>query len=536
MTISKTDDIRQALRDEEIKGQAYIELKGKIETFDPGIEDSREFYLGSILNWLVNMSHGEVDLLLPLISDKLNIGKSSVLKDLKTRQEVKSFKSNGKPNRSVYFEETIPWDASIDGSQLLDEISSFIRKFVDLNPSAATAVSAWAMATWLKDEVNFAPILAILSPTKRSGKTLLLDLINMIAFRSHRTSGVGITPAVVFRLNEEFGITLLIDEAEKLSGDTEVKDLIGLLNEGHRKGGRAYRCGGPNFEVQSFNAFGFRALAAIGRLWDTIMDRAIIIQMARKPPDTKIERFNAKLVMAEGKIISQKIARWVGDWRDQIPLAESCATRPVWLNDRACDNWSTLFAVGFVAGGNWEDRLLNAARELSKNEEEADRGEMLLKDVKAIFKEAGDPAYIQTKELIDRLNENEESPWADSRGGKGLSPQRLSVMLRRFGIKSSRKRVSENPNPIRGYWLEDFRDSFSRYFPVPPLEPAHPAQDSKNNKIEETTSGTEIDPQKRSGTEIEQQKQNGKEFCAGVPDQKGISGIEPLELGLEVEE
>jgi hypothetical protein len=147
---------------------------------------------------------------------------------------------------------------------------------------------------------------------------------------------------VTFRLNHQRHPTFLIDEAEKLSGP-DGKEIIGLLNQGYRRGGKAYRCGdkGKNFEVEEFDAFGFRAIATTREPWDTIVDRSILIGMNRKPRNHQMKGFEGLVVEAEGKELARKLCRFAQDNIEAISLK---TPRPEWLHDRACDNWSSLLA------------------------------------------------------------------------------------------------------------------------------------------------------------------------------------------------
>jgi hypothetical protein len=80
------------------------------------------------------------------------------------------------------------------------------------------------------------PILWITSPTPRSGKTRLLEVLTQIA---SRPSGILINPteAILFRKTDR-GSTLILDEVEKLR--QKDKDLHGaimaVLNSGFQKG------------------------------------------------------------------------------------------------------------------------------------------------------------------------------------------------------------------------------------------------------------------------------------------------------------
>ena len=178
-----------------------------------------------------------------------------------------------------------PWPEVVNGAELLDEIRGWIGGYVFAPEESINSIALWAVATWFVEFTYFAPLLTLLSPTIQSGKTLVIDLLEWICRETVRTSGVGITPAVIFRLNEKRQPTFLIDEAEKLSGRNADKEIIGLLNEGYRRGGKVQRCGDKsnNFDVEEFEAFGFRLLASTEKLWGSIIDRSIIVRISRKP-------------------------------------------------------------------------------------------------------------------------------------------------------------------------------------------------------------------------------------------------------------
>ena len=226
-----------------------------------------------------------------------------------------------------------------------------------------------------------------MSPTKGSGKSLLLDLLRWICLKPVLPSGVGVTPAVVFRLNEEHPPTFLIDAAEKLSGKNGNRGIIGLLNQGYRRGSKIHRCREVRGRqvVEEFDAFGFRAVAAIGSLWDTLIDRAVVIPMQPKPIGQRVKRFNGRQVESEGEELARKIGRFTEDNIGAFEPALSAAPRPQWLKDRTCDNWAALFAVAHLAGEDWPDRALDAARSLDGAAEDGDQAEQLIHDVRDVF-------------------------------------------------------------------------------------------------------------------------------------------------------
>ncbi len=387
---------------------------------------------------------------------------------------------NGKSERQVRvvaFSEPEPWPEPVDGSLLLERVSAWVRRYVWLSVEAADAIAAWATASWFVEGLYFAPILALLSATKRCGKTLLLDLLRPIVRRGYLTSGVGVTAAVVFRLNELHRPTLLVDEAEKLSGRHADRDLIAMLNAGHRRGATVQRCfeTGGDYVVREFDAFGFRALAAIRTLWDTVLDRSIVVNLERKPRAATVERFNGQVVAGEGEELARQLRRWVDDNREAIAEAETSAPRPLWLHDRACDNWAPLLAVAEFAGGEWPQRILAAARTLSTGvHDDGDLGERIIQDIRRVLEADGYPEVIKSGDLAAKLNALDDAPWGDQRNGKGVSTQKLAAMLRPFGIGPDHRRTEGGSGPdVRGYWLEDLESVFSRY---PPSQPSQGSQ------------------------------------------------------------
>ena len=391
--------------------------------------------------------------------------------------------------RDITLPEPEPWPEAVDGVKLFAETSNWIKSYTVVSEEALTAITLWAMVTWFVAAAYFFPILAVLSPTKRSGKTLLLDLLRWICRKPVLTSGVGVTSAVIFRMNDQYQPTFLIDEAEKLSGKNADKEIIGLLNQGYRRGSKIQRCRekGGEYVVEEFDASGFRALAAIGTVWDTITDRSVVVPMKRKPKDVRRRRYNGRVVENEGYDLSRKIFRFAKDNMAAFEELQADAPRPEWLHDRACDNWSSLFTVARLAGGDWPELALNAAKKLSNVGEDGDRAELLIHDTRRIFEEAKWPEVIQSGGLVQALNAIESSPWGDYRRGQGLTAHKVAAIFRPFEIQSCQERDSSGEK-IRGYWLKDLQEVFKRYPTL--LELGQLGQSSNDGPSSNFPSGT----------------------------------------------
>jgi putative DNA primase/helicase len=85
--------------------------------------------------------------------------------------------------------------------------------------------------------------------------------------------------------------TLLIDEADTFLKDND--ELRGILNTGHRRGGQVTRTVGDEFEPRQFTTWSPVAIAMIGRLPDTLDDRAITIRLKRRKPSERVRGFRS---------------------------------------------------------------------------------------------------------------------------------------------------------------------------------------------------------------------------------------------------
>lgn len=348
-----------------------------------------------------------------------------------------------------------------DGAALLDEVASLVRRFVVLSPEQADAIALFVAHTHAIAAAEATPYLSITSPEKRSGKTRLLEVLDLLAARPWLTGRV--TPAVLYRKVDRDAPTLLLDESDAaFKGEKEYAEALrGVLNTGHRRGGMASVCekakGG--FELRDYSTFSAKAIAGIGKLPDTVADRAIIMSLKRRAPTERIERFRRSLADAEAEPIRMRVSVWaqanvelLKDARPDVPAA---------LDDRAMDGWEPLLSIADLAGGDWPQRARAAALLLSAgaSREEESMGVRLLADVRAVFEDRG-VDRLASGELCGALNSIEEAPWGDLRG-KPIDPRRLARLLRSFEIRPVVIRMgTETP---RGYTREQFSDGWERY-------------------------------------------------------------------------
>lgn len=351
-----------------------------------------------------------------------------------------------------------PWPYAVEGAPLLDEIAVAIRRFIVCDVETGHAAALWCALTWLIESVDVAPLAVITAPEKRCGKTQLLSLMGKLVRRPMSASNI--SPAALFRSIDAWSPTLMVDEADAFMRDNE--ELRGILNSGHaRDTAYVVRVVGDDHQPTQFSTWGCKAIAGIGHLADTLMDRAIVLPLRRKLPHEKAERLR-HVEPDLFEVLAQKLARFAKDNSAAVRAARPIL--PAALNDRAQDNWEPLLAIAEAAGGDWPELARRAALKLSNVEEDATVGDELLADIQAIFTEP----KIATSELLIALCQDDEKSWATFNRGRPLSARQLANKLKGYGIKSKNVRVENCV--VKGFELTQFEDAFARYL-SPPVTP-----------------------------------------------------------------
>jgi hypothetical protein len=349
---------------------------------------------------------------------------------------------------------------------LLNELDEFIGRFVAFpSDDARYAVTLWVAHCHAFDAFESTPRLTVVSPEKGSGKTRVLEVIGMLV--PTPIHAVNMSAAALYRVivNKP---TLLLDEADTYLGAAVAKqheDIRGLINAGHRRGATVYRAevSGKAVKVVEFPAFAPCALAGIGDLPDTILDRSILIAMRRRSPNEHVEPFRERLVRPAAGNLLARLARWgIANWED---LADAWPEMPDGLVDRAADVWEPLLAIADAVGDPWPQRARQAAVNLNAARQQRDPslGVQLLGDCRRIFTDR-DVDRLSTEALIEALTALDESPWGDLRG-KPIDARGVARRLRKYEVRPGDHRFADGTK--KGYLAEDFHDAWQRYLPTP---------------------------------------------------------------------
>jgi Protein of unknown function (DUF3631) len=365
--------------------------------------------------------------------------------------------AKAKQGRDVEFAAIEPWPEAVNGAALLDGMAGTFERYLALPAHAATALVLWTVHTYTADAFFTSPFLAVTSPTKRCGKTVLLIVLGALVPR--RMFAANVTPAVLFRTIEKFSPTLLIDEADTFIRDND--ELRGVLNSGHtRTTATVIRAVGDDHDPRAFSTWCPKAIALIGSLPGTLSDRSIEIGMRRRMAGEVVARLRQDRIEDECGSLRRQATRWATDHLDALCAADPQV--PAELHDRAADCWRPLLAIADAAGGVWPDRARLAALKLSGVEQGEDSSTKLLLDIAAIFKDAGDPEVMGSTAIVEKLKAMEDRPWAEWSHGKPLSTAKLARMLESYGIVPAGN-VRIGAKVVKGYRRAAFFDARQRY-------------------------------------------------------------------------
>ena len=349
--------------------------------------------------------------------------------------------------------------------ELFDKLEALLGRFIAFpSDEALWAVVLWIAHAHTLDAFDSTPRLALLSPEKGSGKTRTLEILSLVV--PEPTHAVNMSAAALYRLVGDRQPTLLLDEADTYLGAAVAKqheDLRGLINAGHRRGAEVYRgeVAGKAVKVVSFPAFAACALAGIGDLPDTILDRSIVVSMKRRAPNEHLEGFRERKVRPEGEQLRARLTKWAATAVHS--LTDAWPEMPPGITDRPADVWEPLLACADNIGGRWPERGRRAAVALNEARSQRDPslGVQLLVDIRGIFNARG-VDRLTSEHLVDALCHIEESPWGELRG-EPIDPRGIARRLRRFEVRPGDHRFGDEVH--KGYRREDFHDAWTRYLP-----------------------------------------------------------------------
>lgn len=353
-------------------------------------------------------------------------------------------------------EPLLPWSSPIDIDALANEMAMLIKRHCVMTDEEADAAVLWIISSYLINAFEIFPKLSLISPEKRCGKSTAMRVMSSMSKDGLVTSNT--STAAIYRLTETYALTLFIDEADTLlkSGNPE---LVGLINSSHNKSSSdILRCSGEDYTPRAYSTWMPMVLASIGELPPTIMDRSIIIKLRRMKVSENVDRIPGNF-FDDCQTIRRQLLSWC---ETHFRTIESSPVEPPRIgNDRAVDNWLPLFTVAGQIGKSWPPRC-EAAYAALTTVSELEAPAQLLTDIRSILSEHHE-RRIYSKELINKLCEDDTGPWLSCSNGRRLTASYMAQLLRPYDIKPKAFRFGSGTK--RGYEKSQFDDAFERYLP-----------------------------------------------------------------------
>jgi hypothetical protein len=450
--------------------EIYVERETQllyVDRVSPASSGSRRRLIGAIQSHDATVDVAALDLRLCALAERLTAMDTHI--------------DQGIRGTAVAFDAVEPSPNPVDGGQLLRDLVSELLKYMVIKQAAAVVTAVWLVAAHTFSVFDVFPRIVVRSPTKRCGKTRLLDLLEALLANSQKCSNLSL--ASLFRVVDDQHPVLLLDETDLyLKAQPE---LIGLLNAGHKRGGAVLRCEGEDSEVRRFDVFAPAVLAGIGDQADTVMDRSFIISMQRRAMGEEVAKLRMRELRELRSRLVPQILRWIADHVGD--LSEAQPEVPDGLDDRAADNAVPLLAVADLVGGDWPVVVRTSIVQLCGAREEADDGKalLLLGDLRDLFNTVSGPG-LATKGILKLLHEREDRPWAEyGRSGKPIAGWHVGNLLAEFSVRSAYVLDPMTGKKARGYLRADLEATWSRYLSPSPLRDSVPSPVSSPKAAED---------------------------------------------------
>ena len=352
-----------------------------------------------------------------------------------------------KPNRESY---TIP-NGSVDLNGALSKVNNLIGKYVDLDPLASVVLSLWIVFTWVSNNFYIKPLLIVRSDDEHhDNMSVLFTLLLKLTNKAEKVTAIS---RQHFFKNINNFYTLIFDDP-KIIKNCDMQNLI--IN--------SYRCDEAYIHTGSSKrdrTSGAKALASYGGLPHSISCRGIVLDLTQRNNDLRAARLKFEDLEALAKLndyMSRLTSGLGAVVRNEKPVMPDC------LSNKEQDNWEPLFKIAMVAGGNWLDKVTQAAIQLSAiQDKDGLISGLLLTDIHEIVRSRRSDR-IRTKTLIRILCEKTDGPWSKYNRGGNIESTQIADLMKKFGIKSRQLRFERLKKPNkRGYLKNQIENAYKSY-------------------------------------------------------------------------
>jgi hypothetical protein len=217
--------------------------------------------------------------------------------------------------------------------ELLEEITTFLHRYVDLSPVFEHIAAHYILLTWVFERFSDLPLLR-LRGEYGTGKTRGIQVIGSLCNKAFFASGAS-TMSPVFHILDSFGGTLVLDEADFRFSD-KTNELVKLLNNSTTKGLPILRTifnHKKEFNPHAFRVFGPKVIAMRGAFEDDALEsRFITEETSARPlrPDVPIHlpaSWKQEALVLRNKLLHFRVCNFFSIEPDLTALIEGAEPR-----------------------------------------------------------------------------------------------------------------------------------------------------------------------------------------------------------------
>ena len=347
----------------------------------------------------------------------------------------------------------------VNGDKLLSHLTRFIGRYLRCSDDQLTLMALWVLHTYCLPAAQVTPYLSIQSAHKQSGKTLCLQLLNLLC--EHPALTAAFTPSTfTLRITERIVSAVLLDECHATLG-TRARSkgpvLRAILNAGYNCGA-GYTAGPEEREV-----FCPKAFAGQGQLPQDLADRSFPIILKQLESRQNVERFHLRRAILDAEPLKRQLQIWstqnLKRLREMQPYSEEAF--PPNLSPRRQDMCEPLLQLADAIGGEWPACIRHAVTAVFAEAETfaLQPSLQLLADLRDCFAHHNFPERLSTAAVLDWMRSLPARPW-DVDGH--FSAHTLARLLGVFQISPRMQRMV-SARSARGYQLEDFRQPWKKH-------------------------------------------------------------------------
>ena len=297
------------------------------------------------------------------------VPKDTIVREVSARRQEREARQQDFSSRNREAElRAVP----VDAARLIEEIETFFADRAHLPEGAARVLSYFALNTWTFKLFDTVPYLSLESAVPGCGKSTVIRLLDALSCRSRKASSL--SEAVMFRLIDAEGPTLLVDEAETIDGRSErAEALRAIAHEGYKQGGQVPRCQGEEHDVRWFDVYCPKTFAAIGGLTGALLDRCLVIHMEKAPKGSVRKSTRHRALHRDRQELVVQLEAYALQSSDALRrLYEAEPDCGYWpsITDREAELWGPLLIHARLAGPDCEAKLIAVVDKFSEEEAE----------------------------------------------------------------------------------------------------------------------------------------------------------------------